>query len=73
MVNWWTDKDAEEYSKRTDVIRDQYAGYVVEGENVNGELTLSENIADIGGLLIAYHLYQIVKVLKGQIVKVIVK
>ena len=55
MVNWWTDKDAEEYSKRTDVIRDQYAGYIVEGENVNGELTLGENIADIGGLLIAYH------------------
>ena len=55
MVNWWTDKDAEEYSKRTDIIRDQYAAYVVEGENVNGELTLGENIADIGGLLIAYH------------------
>ena len=55
MVNWWTDKDAEEYSKRTDVIRDQYAAYVVEGENVNGELTLGENIADIGGILIAYH------------------
>lgn len=54
MVNWWTDQDAEEYSKRTNVIRDQYSGYVIEGENVNGELTLGENIADIGGLLIAY-------------------
>ena len=65
MVNWWTDKDAEEYTKRTNVIRDQYAAYEVEGEKVNGELTLGENIADIGGLLIAYHAFSMRKELDG--------
>ena len=57
MVNWWTEEDAVEYSKRTDVIKQQYANYKIEGENVNGELTLGENIADIGGLLIAHHAF----------------
>ena len=57
MVNWWTEQDAVEYSKRTDVIKQQYANYKIEGENVNGELTLGENIADIGGLLIAHHAF----------------
>ena len=55
MIDWWTEKDVEEYTKRTNVIKQQYSNYVVEGENVNGQLTLGENIADIGGLLIAHH------------------
>lgn len=57
MVNWWTDEDVKEYTARTDVIKEQYGNYEIEGEKLNGELTLGENIADIGGLIIANDAY----------------
>lgn len=58
MVDWWTDEDAKRYDERTDVIKTQYSGYKIEGENVNGELTLGENIADIGGVLVAFNAFK---------------
>jgi len=58
MIDWWTKEDAENYSVRTDLIKNQFAAYKVHGESVNGELTLGENIADIGGLKIAFLAYQ---------------
>lgn len=55
LRNWWTDKDAEEFQKRTECIANQYAEYVaVEDLKLNGKLTLGENVADNGGLRIAH-------------------
>ncbi|NNC92566.1 MAG: M13 family metallopeptidase [Acidimicrobiia bacterium] len=59
FANWWTDDDRAEFEKRTDVLVDQFNGYEpLEGLKVNGRLTLGENIADLGGLTIAYHALQ---------------
>jgi putative endopeptidase len=58
MKDWWTQEDAEKYTKKANVIKDQFSEYVIEGEKVNGELTLGENIADLGGMTIAYHALQ---------------
>jgi predicted metalloendopeptidase len=53
--DWWTPQDRAEFDTRARVVIDQYNDFVIEdGLNVNGELTLGENIADIGGLKIAF-------------------
>ena len=52
--NWWTDEDRTEFDARAEVMVEQFNGYEVEdGLSVNGELTLGENIADLGGVKIA--------------------
>ncbi|HET9838969.1 MAG TPA: M13 family metallopeptidase [Candidatus Angelobacter sp.] len=54
LTNWWTQKDREEFEKRTGCIADEYSGFVaVEDVHLNGRLTLGENTADNGGLKIA--------------------
>ena len=59
LNNWWTDEDLAEFKKRTQALVDQYAEFqVFEDLNVNGELTLGENIGDLSGLTIAYRAYQ---------------
>jgi predicted metalloendopeptidase len=53
--DWWTEEDRAEFDKRAKVVVDQYSAHEVDvGLYVNGELTLGENIADIGGLKIAF-------------------
>ncbi|MCL1597853.1 MAG: M13 family metallopeptidase [Actinomycetia bacterium] len=53
--DWWTPQDRSAFEARAKVVIDQYNGFMVEdGLAVNGELTLGENIADIGGLRIAF-------------------
>ncbi|GAB2621083.1 M13-type metalloendopeptidase [Lysobacter erysipheiresistens] len=53
--NWWTEADAKGFSGLTDKLVAQFDAYeAMPGENVNGSLTLGENIADLGGLAIAY-------------------
>jgi putative endopeptidase len=65
MVNWWTAEDKEKFDAKTQLLIDQYNEYeVLEGVFVNGQLTLGENIADLGGLTIAYHAYK--KSLEGK-------
>ncbi len=60
LNNWWTDQDLEEFKKRTGSLVDQFAAFqVFDDLNVNGELTLGENIGDLSGLTIAYRAYQI--------------
>ncbi len=60
LNNWWTEQDLEEFKKRTGSLVDQFAAFrVFDDLNVNGELTLGENIGDLAGLTIAYRAYQI--------------
>jgi putative endopeptidase len=59
LKNWWTEADKKAYESRTDLVVQQYDAYEpIKGEHVNGKLTLGENIADIGGLKIAFAAYQ---------------
>jgi putative endopeptidase len=55
LRDWWTPKSAEEFKKRSGAIVQQYNEYeALPGLHVNGELTQGENIADIGGVKLAY-------------------
>lgn len=55
LSDWWTESDREEFNRRTAVLVAQFDGYVaIDDLHVNGELTLGENIADLGGLQMAY-------------------
>lgn len=59
MTDWWTPKDADEFNKRTQLLVDQYDGFVVlDSVHVNGRLSLGENIADFGGLTVALEAYR---------------
>lgn len=53
IAEWWTKEDIKKYMMITDNLVKQYSSYKINGRNVNGKLTLGENIADIGGVNIA--------------------
>jgi putative endopeptidase len=56
LRNWWTDDDRAEFDRRADVVVDQFDAFSVADDlSINGRLTLGENIADLGGLSIAYN------------------
>jgi len=55
LKNWWTKEDREKFDARTKCVDDQYSGYVaVDDLHINGKLTLGENVADLGGEILAY-------------------
>ncbi len=55
LKNWWTPEDSTQFVSRTRKVVDQFNGYtVLDSIHVQGELTLGENIADLGGVTIAY-------------------
>ncbi len=55
LHDWWTEADAKEFDARAQKVVDQFNGYqAAPSLNVNGKLTLGENIADLGGASIAY-------------------
>jgi putative endopeptidase len=55
LRDWWTPQDERTYKARAAELVKQYNGYVpLDGLNVNSDLTLGENIADLGGLRISY-------------------
>jgi putative endopeptidase len=55
LRDWWTSEDAAEFKKRVDCIANEYSNFSpVEGENINGRLTLGENGADNAGIRLAY-------------------
>jgi endothelin-converting enzyme/putative endopeptidase len=57
---WWTPTDREEFDRRAKGLIDQYGEFEpIEGNYVNGELTLGENIGDLGGLSVAYEAYRL--------------
>jgi putative endopeptidase len=59
LKNWWTDEDRARFNTKTDALAKQYDACVaVDDLRVNGRLTLGENIADLGGVAIAYAAYQ---------------
>lgn len=55
LRDWWTPEDAKEFQKRADCISNQYSNYtIIDDIKINGKLTLGEDVADLGGLLLAY-------------------
>ena len=60
LRNWWTDTSREQFEQRTAALIEQYNEFSpLPGMNVNGALSLGENIGDLGGLSIAHHAYQL--------------
>jgi putative endopeptidase len=58
LSDWWTPEDTKNFTTRTDCIVSEYGNFVaVDDVHVNGKLTLGENTADSGGLLLAYMAY----------------
>ena len=58
-LSWWADADKKQFEARTDKLVKQFDGYVaLEDLHVTGTLTLGENIADLGGLNIAFDALQ---------------
>jgi putative endopeptidase len=59
LRDWWTAKDAATFKERADVLGAQFSKYEpLPGVKVNGELTMGENIADLGGLTLALDAYR---------------
>jgi len=58
LNSWWTDDDRANFDARTAKLKEQFDTYVLEGTHVNGALTLGENTADLGGILIGYDALQ---------------
>ncbi|MEY2722913.1 MAG: Neutral endopeptidase, partial [Actinomycetota bacterium] len=62
LKNWWSDEDRKEFELRTSSLIAQYSALAPEEApdvNVNGALTIGENIGDLGGATIAYKAYKI--------------
>ena len=58
LTDWWTADDAAKFTVKTDMVVDQFNNYkVLDTMRVNGKLTLGENIADLGGLAVAYEAF----------------
>jgi putative endopeptidase len=62
MNNWWSKDDNAKFKVKTNAVVKQYSAYTMFGkEHVNGELTQGENIADMGGLSIAFDAFKMTK------------
>lgn len=59
MRDWWTKSDADNFTKRANVMRDFFNNILVAPDtHANGEFTLGENLADYGGVAVAYTAYK---------------
>ena len=59
MHDWWTEQDGQNFKERTDKYADFFSAIeVLPGLNANGRLTLGENLADHGGLQVAWTAYK---------------
>ncbi|MDF2192671.1 M13 family metallopeptidase [Paraflavitalea sp. CAU 1676] len=55
LLSWWTEADEKKFNKKAQVMIDQFNGYVVvDTLRINGQATLGENIADLGGILLGW-------------------
>jgi putative endopeptidase len=60
LHDWWTEADAKGFEMRAELVAQQYDAFeVVDGMHINGHQTLGENIADVGGLRVAYEAYKL--------------
>lgn len=60
LKNWWTDNDAKGFQSRADRVARQYDSFeVLPGLHINGQQTLGENIADVGGLRVTYTAFKL--------------
>ncbi|MEO0049251.1 MAG: hypothetical protein RL556_583 [Actinomycetota bacterium] len=63
LISWWTDADQKAFDERAKKLIDQFSALspkqLDENHKVNGELTIGENIGDLGGMMIAFRAYQI--------------
>ncbi|HNF71006.1 MAG TPA: M13 family metallopeptidase, partial [Chitinophagaceae bacterium] len=67
LKNWWTEEDKKQFEAKTKMVKEQYDAYTILGDkHVNGSLTLGENIADLGGITIAYDAFKRTKQGKSQ-------
>jgi putative endopeptidase len=59
LRDWWTPQDGKQFEQRASCISEQYSQYVaVDDIKINGQLTMGENVADLGGLMLAYMAWQ---------------
>ena len=59
LRNWWTKDDRDKFEARTKCVEDQYGGYIVVDDiHINSRLTLGEDVADLGGEILAYMAWQ---------------
>ncbi|HBO22997.1 MAG TPA: M13 family peptidase [Providencia sp.] len=58
LRNWWSESAKTHFKQKTDKLVDQFNAFDVDGQKVNGQLTLGENIGDLGGLNIALSAYK---------------
>lgn len=62
LKNWWAPSDNEKFKEKSKLVIDQYNGFtVLDSIHVNGALTTGENMADIGGVAIAYDAFKMTK------------
>ncbi|MEO6952504.1 MAG: M13 family metallopeptidase [Polyangia bacterium] len=59
LRDWWTPADDAEFRRRAKCVSDQYSTYtIVDDIKINGKLTLGEDVADLGGLILAYRAWK---------------
>ena len=59
LKDWWTEKDGAEFDRRAKCVVDQYSSYIaVDDIHINGKLTNGEDIADLGGAMLAYYAWK---------------
>lgn len=57
--NWWSDEDRKSFEDKTQILGETFSAFCpIEGHCVNPDLTMGENIADLGGLTMAYYAYK---------------
>ncbi|PCC72499.1 putative endopeptidase [Nannocystis exedens] len=58
LVSWWEPETRKRFEAKTQCVVDQFSAYETLGEKVNGKLTLGENLADLGGVELAFEAYR---------------
>ena len=59
LKDWWSRSDGEEFERRSQCVVDQYAKYpVVDDVTINSRLTLGEDVADLGGTILAWEAWK---------------